>query len=66
MKPLKEYAVYRGEDLLCIGTAPECAEFMGWSKASNTHFYASASYRKRVKEDGNAVIAIKLEDEEDE
>lgn len=28
MKATKEYAVYKGDDLIVIGTAQECADFM--------------------------------------
>lgn len=44
----KQYAVYRGDDLLAIGTAEEIAEKLGIKKKT-VYFYASPSYKKRGK-----------------
>lgn len=66
MRKQCEYAVYRGDAFLTLGTAIECAAFMGWKKPKHTQFFASPTYRKRVKEDGNGLVVIKLEDDEDE
>lgn len=44
----KQYAVYRGDDLLAIGTAEEIAEKLGIKKET-VYFYASPSYKKRGK-----------------
>lgn len=65
MRKLADYAVYRGEEFITLGTAKECAEFMGWSKPKNTQFFASPTYQKRVKADGNGLVVIKLEEDEE-
>ena len=62
----KEYAVYKGEEFITLGTAKECALFMGWSVPKQTQYFASPTYRKRVKDDRNSLVVIKIEEEEDE
>jgi len=66
MRKQCEYAVYRGEEFITLGTAIECAAFMGWKKAKNTQFFASPTYRNRIKDDGNGLVVIKLEDDDEE
>lgn len=67
MRKIIEYAVYRGDEFITLGTAIECAEYMGWNKPKYTQFFASPTYKERVKPDGNGLVVIKLEeDEEDE
>lgn len=43
----KEYAVYKGENLLCIGTAKECATEMG-VLPETIKFYTTPTYQKRL------------------
>lgn len=43
---VKEYAVYRGDDLIVMGTATECAEFLGVKKHT-IYWYASPSAKKQ-------------------
>ncbi|HEM3577530.1 TPA: hypothetical protein ACGPBB_001560 [Streptococcus suis] len=45
----KEYALYKGDKLLAIGTAKELAEKFG-VKVSTIHFYKSPAYIKRTEE----------------
>ncbi|HFU3700082.1 TPA: hypothetical protein ACGOZJ_002151 [Streptococcus suis] len=47
--PEKEYALYKGDELLAIGTAMELAERFG-VKVSTIHFYKSPVYIKRTNE----------------
>ena len=54
---VKEYAVYRGDDLIVMGTATECAEFLGVKKHT-IYWYASPSAENRITR------AIRLEDDE--
>ena len=65
---MTEYALYKGDELLHIGTAEEIAEKQGVKRETVT-FYATNSYKERLKKrgilDGNVLIAIKLEDEDD-
>ncbi|HDR7386525.1 hypothetical protein COL48_28290 [Bacillus toyonensis] len=44
---LKEYVVYKGESLLCIGTIQECADYMGVLPAT-VCFYKSSAYQRRI------------------
>ncbi|HEM5332036.1 TPA: hypothetical protein U1386_000584 [Streptococcus suis] len=47
--PEKEYALYKGDKLLAIGTAKELAEQFG-VKVSTIHFYKSPAYIKRTSD----------------
>lgn len=60
---LKEYALYKGEDLLAMGTAEEIAREIGVKK-STVYYYASDAYKKKVGETNfkNAKIAVSLDD----
>lgn len=44
---LKEYAIYKGESLICIGTVQECAQHLG-VLPKTILFYKTPAYRKRV------------------
>lgn len=43
----KEYAVYKGDNLICIGTAKECAVEMG-VQPETIKFYTTPTYQKRL------------------
>lgn len=45
---MKEYALYKGEEILAIGTIKEIAEKMGVKKRT-IKFYLTPTYRKRIK-----------------
>jgi len=65
---LKEYAVYKGEQIVCIGTAKECAEYMG-ILAKSFSFYLTPSYKRRIdtrKKPKNFITVINLDDETEE
>lgn len=48
MKPkLKEYALYKGDQFMTIGTVPELAKVAGVN-VSSIRFYSSKSHMKRV------------------
>ncbi|MBY4981964.1 hypothetical protein K6V42_06960 [Streptococcus suis] len=47
--PEKEYALYKGDKLLAIGTEKELAEQFD-VKVSTIHFYKSPTYIKRTNE----------------
>lgn len=51
---MKEYAMYRGEDLLCIGTIREIAEELN-VKVETVRFYLTPTYQKRLakRKNGN-------------
>lgn len=58
-----EYAVYKGDELLGIGTAKELAERLK-VKVETIKFYSTTSYQKRIKkENHNRLISVKLEDD---
>jgi hypothetical protein len=62
-----EYAVYKGEIILVIGTDKECAAQLG-VKPETVRFYASSKYLSRLekrKNPKNYVIAVKLDDEDE-
>lgn len=63
----KDYAVYRDDELLCIGTRYECAAYLN-VKPETVQYYATATYRRRLEKRKKAhkcgrIIAIALEDE---
>ena len=63
MKPL-DYAVYKGDEFICLGTAKECAEHMG-IKVASLHFYLRPAYKRRIeaRDAKNAIIVIKIEED---
>ncbi|WP_026572484.1 hypothetical protein [Bacillus sp. UNC438CL73TsuS30] len=64
----KEYAVYKGDELLVIGTARECAEALGVQRETII-YYMSAAYQRRLskrKDTKNALVTVPLDDEDDE
>ncbi|MCM3130975.1 MULTISPECIES: hypothetical protein [unclassified Paenibacillus] len=64
MRP--EYAVYKGENLLVVGTAKECAEEMGVTERY-IYWLTMPSVRKRIasrKKPDKATTAVRLDDEE--
>ena len=56
---MKEYALYRGDKFLKIGTIKELADYLG-VKAKTIKFYASPTYLKRTN--GNGYVVVKAED----
>lgn len=63
-----EYAVYKGESLLCIGTARECAEELN-VRPETIRWYTYPTYQRRLakrKNPKNCLMVVKLEDDEDE
>ncbi|WP_187703513.1 hypothetical protein [Listeria monocytogenes] len=54
---MTEYALYKGDDLLKIGTLDELAEFRK-VKRETIFFYTTPSYRKRTSEKGLRVIKL--------
>jgi hypothetical protein len=63
----KEYAVYKGDSLICIGTIKECAEHMD-VKPETVRFYTKPSYQKRLekrKNPRNYITVTRLDDEEE-
>ena len=62
----KEFAFYKGEELLCIGTIPEIAEHEGVLD-STIQFYMFPCYKKRLEKRKKVTsprILIELVDDE--
>ena len=58
----KKYALYRGDDLLGIGTAEELARARG-VKPDTIRFYSMPSYQRRGKETGRRLVAVRIEED---
>ena len=59
---MKEYALYKGEELLAIGTLKELAKRFK-VKPKTLLFYQSPTYLKRREKGKNYRVLVKLEDE---
>jgi hypothetical protein len=60
-----EYAVYKGDTFICMGTVNECAEHMN-VLPETVKFYTTPTYAKRIAKRKNArnyITVIKLDDE---
>lgn len=65
---VKEYAVYKGDELIAMGTAVECAEIMN-VQPSYIKWLTTPTHKRRLanrKSPERCTTAEKLEDEEDE
>lgn len=60
--PRKEYAIYKGDEFIMIGTKEECAKRLN-IKPDHVQFMASPTNAKRDK--GNRMTAIVIEDEKE-
>ena len=54
---VKEYALYKGEQLLAMGTKREIAEQLGVS-ASTVGCYGTPVYARRTSENGRRLVEI--------
>lgn len=57
-----EYAIYRGDEFLCIGTRKECAEWLGTTE-SHVQQLLSPVRKERISKVKNprGLIAVKLD-----
>lgn len=53
----KEYALYKGEELLAMGTKREIAKQLGVS-ASTVGYYGTPVYARRTSENGRRLVEI--------
>lgn len=60
MMKLKQYAVYKGEDLLAMGTAAECGKQLG---VATQTIYGFATRGRENKNEDNRTIAVEMEDD---
>lgn len=62
---MKEYALYKGENILAIGTISEIAKKMG-VKRDTIAYYKTQAYKNRLKRrnalNGNVRMLVALED----
>lgn len=59
MKRNREYALYKGENCLAIGTIEEIAKKMN-VKYKTIYFYTMPTYKKRCKKSKNRLEMVKL------
>lgn len=59
---MKEYALYRGENLLAMGTIAEISKVMG-IKPNSVMFYLFPSYGKRTSEKARRLIEVEGDEE---
>ena len=59
MKKVKEYALYKGEDCLAIGTIKEIAEKMN-VKYRTILFYTMPTYKRRCKKSKNRREMVRI------
>lgn len=62
----KEYALYKGEELLSIGTIEEIAQEVG-STVENIKYYNTNAYKRKIskrKRGRNHRVLVELESEE--
>ena len=64
MKKLKEYAVFKGEEMLAMGTYKEICEKLNISYQT-FKFYGTPCYRKRTKEENARRIVCLNDNPED-
>lgn len=65
---MTEYALYKGEDIIGIGTAKELAEKLG-IKPETIRFYATPTQKRRAAaaaDPENQMIAVKIDENDDE
>ena len=57
---MREYAVYKGEEFITIGTADECAKELG-VKSETIRWLSTPTAQKRQGE--NSLVVVKMENE---
>lgn len=56
-----DYALYKGDDLLLIGSINEISEYLGVDKKTVRWYSSPASYKRH---NGKGTYVIKIEDDE--
>lgn len=54
---MKEYALYKGEEIIAMGTKYEIAEKLGVSP-NTVAFYRSPTYARRTSESGRRLVEL--------
>lgn len=60
MRKKQEYALYKGDEFIDLGTIEELAERMGVAPKTIRH-YQTPAYKKKGKDDFNRKVLIKIE-----
>lgn len=60
MEDAATYVLYRGDEIVDIGTAQEIADRRG-VRADTIRFYGTESYRRRVKDSDDKLVAVRVE-----
>lgn len=62
-----DYAVYKGDEFICLGTAKECAAYLG-VKPESIQYLTTPTYKKRLEKrwTRDPLIAFKIEDESED
>lgn len=55
------YALYKGDDLIIIGTIDEIANLLNIKKES-VRFYKTPTYKKRTTENARRLVSLEEED----
>lgn len=63
-RKLNYYALYKGDEVLTVGTKEELAKYLNVS-IRTIEFYSSPTYRKRNKK-GNCYIVIRIKEDYNE
>ena len=58
----KYYAIYRGDEFLCMGYKEECAAYLGVQK-NTISYWTSPAHRRRTTNCKNPMLAIVVEEE---
>lgn len=62
-KPIATYALYRGDELLDVGTCAELAERRG-VRPETIYYYTSPAYRKKWTRDDKRVYVTRVDGDE--
>lgn len=63
-RPAATYALYRGDELLDVGTCAELAERRGVSTKTIYHYTAPAYRKEWRRGDGGRLYAVRIDDDE--
>ncbi|CAM3605350.1 hypothetical protein ERUR111494_02480 [Erysipelothrix urinaevulpis] len=58
---MNEYALYKGDDFITIGTAQELSDYLNVKK-NTIYFLATPENKRRNK--GNRLVVVKIEEDE--
>lgn len=62
---MKEYALYKGDEFVMIGTIEEIAKFLD-VKIESVKFMTSPTHKKRAEGKANRSILVDLDDDDEE